>query len=303
MDSFDDFEFKPLTEGLGFHKKNSGKATTINDKNLPPLEPRTKNTALENLNLNSNSLTFETPKFNDPRSQAPSPTIETKIELPDLAPEGNLFSKPLPRTEQDVPKKQFVSTPPTVTIPKFNPRFSKPLANPAIQNQIQSEGLLASLEEQKAKQIPNKVDTRIETQFTEVAPAPLALFLDLTVISGLSILFMLGLVVATSMDIVPVLNHAGEDVGTQLGIALLIYAVSQLYLGLSRTFFGQTLGEWSMDIQLGKPKEQESLSYLFKLIARTIVLVLTGLITLPLISMFLNTDLTGRITGLKLYRK
>jgi hypothetical protein len=293
VDSFDDFEFKPLTEGLGFHKKNS--QNTLNDKQLPPLEPRSKNSILDNLRetLNTNALSFDTPKFNDPTSEETLSPTRNNYEFPDLAPEVNIFSKPLPRTEQDVKE---------TLIPKFNPRFNKPLVNPSIQDtKIQNTGLLGVLG-QKTEIKPNKVNPTFEIKFTEVAPAALSLFLDFTVILGIAILFMLGLVIATNLNMTLILSHLGDDRGVQAGIVLLIYSVSQLYLILSRAFYGQTLGEWSMDTQLGLVAEQENLTYILKLTARTLLLAVTGFVTLPLISMFFEKDYSGRITGLKLYR-
>ncbi|MES2767634.1 MAG: RDD family protein [Bdellovibrionota bacterium] len=323
MDSFDDFEFKPITEGLGFHKKTSGK-NKKNSEPLPALESKFSST-LDG--LNSNSLKFDTPLFSDLKAQTPkmerldNPSLEKKIELPELtlaaAPSSpSLFSKPLPRTEKDIEKKPLTS--PSPAIPKFNPRFGKPLSNPSISDsKIQDSGLLSVLEGKslnaptmtsaseisKAQIKPNKVDATLEIKYIETAPSPLSLFLDLTVIAGLSILFMLGLVVATGLDLVPILTNAGSDTGTQIGVVLLAYSVSQLYLILARSFFGQTLGEWSMDTQLGKSSDQEKISYAFKLIARTLILTATGFIVLPLISMILNKDLAGRAADLKLYRR
>lgn len=318
--NFEDFEFKPLTDGLGFHKKNSkanGKTDSkADDFELPPLEPRSNlASTLESLNKKSSLYKLDTPEFNDPLASAPKvePTrldvpVETKNELPEIAPSidvasSGLFSKPLPRTEADVPKKSEAP----IEIPRFNPRFGRPLANPAIRDQnIQNAGILSVLDKKEnvaAEVKPNKVEAVAEVKYIESAPASLALFLDLTVIAGLSILFMLGLVVATSTDIVPILSNIANDIGAQIAIALLVYSVSQLYLILSRSFFGQTLGEWSMDMQLGQPQEQEKLSYVFKLISRTLILLLTGFIVLPLISMILGKDIAGRATGLKLYNK
>lgn len=331
---FENFEFKPLTEGLGFHKKNST-ASQVSPKGdeLPPLEPREKFDFEPSLSLkNRNILKVDAPKFEDPRSEAPKFVLEsTKFELPEVAPEVNsssdLFSRPLPRTEQDVRREN--PSPIISTIPKFNPRFSKPLSNiqpntepniqssigqqkitePAIQDKrIQSAGLMEALSSidskiKKETPRPNRVDSTVETKYIEVAPSALSLFLDLTVISGLSVLFTLGLVVATRIDVVPILTNSMSDLGTQIGIALLVFSVSQLYFILSRSFFGQTLGEWSMDTQVGLPKEQERVSYVFKLISRILVLTLTGFFILPLISMIVGKDLAGRAASLKLYRK
>jgi len=316
MDSFDDFEFKPLTEGLGFHKK-----TPKNSESLPPLEPSSTKSKLTSAldSINSNSLRFDAPIFEDPKANAPlitskletaKPSIsENKIELPELSPAPNLFSKALPRTAKDV-EKPIAPPAPTTSIPKFNPRFGKPLSNPSIQDsKIQDAGILSVLDGKSTSTAvasvdaikSNKIDTTVEIKYVEVAPSPLSLFLDLTVIAGLAILFMLGLVVATGLDLVPILSNA--DNGTKIGVALLAYSVSQLYLILARSFFGQTLGEWSMDSQLGLPQEQQKISYSFKLIARTLILTATGFIVLPLISMILKKDLTGRAADLKLYSK
>lgn len=317
MDSFEDFEFKPLTEGLGFHKKAPAKTAQA----LPPLEPKNElksslqsklGSSLEN--IHTNSLKFETPIFESPTAQAPKASkaaaTEAKVELPELFPTSNIFSTPLPRTEKDVPKKE---TPAAAAIPKFNPRIGRPLSNPAINDQkIQDSGILAVLEGRAPAAAttvaqetlkPNKIDTTVEVKFIETAPSALSLFLDFTVIAGLSILFMLGLVVATGLDLMPILNNAASDGGTQMGVALLIYSVSQLYLILVRSFYGQTLGEWSMDVQLGMQKEQEQVSYALKLIGRTLLLAVTGFIILPIASMIMKQDLTGRIVNLKLYRK
>ena len=305
---FEDFEFKPLTEGLGFHKKTTSKKT----EELPPLEPKSElkekfSSSFDK--LNSNSLQFDSPFFSD--SKAKAPVAEPKIELPEFSAtsSSNLFSKPLPRTEKDIEKKPAQ---PITAIPKFNPRFGKPLSNPSIHDsKIQETGLLPILEAKnstvtaadisKTQIKSNKVDTTLEIKYIEVAPSPLSLFLDLTVIAGLTILFMLGLVVATGLDLVPILSNA--DTGTQFGMALLAYSVSQLYLILARSFFGQTLGEWSMDTQLGLPGEQQKINYAFKLIARTLILTATGFIILPIASMIMKKDITGRAVDLKLYTK
>ncbi len=303
---FENFEFKPLTEGLGFHKKSK----KTNDKEtLPPLEPREslKESVQKRLDTEISKSTFQTvdaPQYDESLTAEPTAT-SSKTELPDLSTDGGLFSKPLPRPTDKLEAPQ----PATLEIPRFNPRFTKPLVNPAIQDSaIQGKGLIAELgaQAQMAKEnatTANKVQAEIKVEFTETSPTGLSMVLDLTVISGLAILFTLGLSLATSIEIIPLIRSVSHDLGAQVGLGLLVFSVAQLYFILSRSFFGQTLGEWSMDIQLGQPKEQEKVSYIFKMILRSVMITITGFITLPVISMITGKDIAGRLSKLKLYTK
>ena len=65
MDPFDEFEFKPLTEGLGFHKKKSeNKADKLEAKNKRSTEPflRDKGFSLLDEETTSSSLTPTLPR-------------------------------------------------------------------------------------------------------------------------------------------------------------------------------------------------------------------------------------------------
>ena len=119
---------------------------------------------------------------------------------------------------------------------------------------------------------------------------------------GLSCLFALSLSIIAEIDLVQVMNTITFDAGIQIGCALLVFSVIQLYLTLSRSFFGCTLGEWAFDLQLGKADQQAKTMYPVLVFWRTAVTMATGIVLLPFLSILLQKDIASRICGLKLYK-
>lgn len=294
MDSFEDFEFKPLTDGLGFHKKTNNSQNTMSPINanssLQP-EPSIGKKELPK------DLSFDLPDINPIKinESLDKEVLEKKMsELPIEAPQDvkNLFiQKPLPREGEVKPKQ-------TLQIPKFQgPRFAKSLTETSHLSFLEDKNEIKA-----ATVLSNRIGTEIRYKYTETSPSLLSIFLDSTVIAGLSILFAMSLVAVTGVDLVKVMSNP-MSLGTQIGIALLIFSVAQLYYILARVFFGQTLGEWSLEHQVGLKQEQEKLSYVFKLIYRSLAIMFTGFIVLPLVSRVTKKDIAGRISKLKMYRQ
>ncbi|MBL7542370.1 MAG: hypothetical protein JNL11_01070 [Bdellovibrionaceae bacterium] len=72
------------------------------------------------------------------------------------------------------------------------------------------------------------------------------------------------------------------------------------YLVVLRTFSGATFGEKVFDVRLGIFQERYLLSYPFRVIYRTFIIYLFGIVTLPILSWFFKRDLAGEISGLKI---
>ena len=72
------------------------------------------------------------------------------------------------------------------------------------------------------------------------------------------------------------------------------------YLVILRSYLGFTLGEKTFNIRLGVYQERFLLSYPFRVILRTLIILGTGIITLPLLSWLFERDLAGDITQLKI---
>jgi len=318
VDLMEEFEFKPITEGLGFHKKKAS----------------TPETSLE-MSLSASSFSVEEdiksklPSFLEEDSALQAAQVETKKKaleekvshLPfDFSQSAaSIFSPTLPR---EAPKTSVtsskVSPPPTidlprerVSVPKLNTPKFKSSANPAVEKQSLkqqesvSEILRPSLKQETILEpISNKIEIeKAEPVLIESTTSATAIVLDFLMVIGLAVLFTLSLILATGLDVVTITTQSTADLGTQVGIALLIYSVSQLYMIITRSFFGQTLGEWSLEQQLGTAAEQNKFSYIFKLLFRTFIVSITGFILLPIASAILKKDVAGRISGVCLQRK
>lgn len=89
----------------------------------------------------------------------------------------------------------------------------------------------------------------------------------------------------------------------QFGIsALYIYFVFSLaYFILLRIFLGATIGEYSCGLRLGQPRERLQKAYSFRILCRTVLITLTGVISMPILSMIMKKDLAGKICGVSVY--
>lgn len=73
------------------------------------------------------------------------------------------------------------------------------------------------------------------------------------------------------------------------------------YMVMMRIFMGASLGEWSCQLRLGQPVQRLKASYFLRVIARTSLILVTGIITIPILSLGLKRDLVGDITGVRVY--
>ena len=90
----------------------------------------------------------------------------------------------------------------------------------------------------------------------------------------------------------------------QFQLGLLYVVVLQMYILLSRSaLFGQTLGEWTYEIQLGDEVQRAKAIYPVQVVFRGLVFALTGFIILPLLSMLFSQDVVAKISGLELVKK
>lgn len=286
----EEFEFKPLTDGLGFHKK---KLEDESNQKLP-------------------SFIDEEPSFKTlpqvpEKIEAKKKILEEKVsglpfDFSTTQTPGSLFSPTLPRESQKAVEPLKVDLQPTtISVPKLNsPKFKQ------IDKAVPAPSA-ANLEQpviQKADVTPNKIEVSKEVPtFKPSYNFATSIVLDFFVVMGLAVLFTLGLVLATGLDIVSIVTQSFADLGTQIGVGLLVYSVAQLYMIISRSFFGQTLGEWSIEQQLGTPNQQEKFAYVFKLLWRTLLISFTGFVILPLISLIARKDITGKLCGISLYKK
>ncbi len=87
--------------------------------------------------------------------------------------------------------------------------------------------------------------------------------------------------------------------GTTIGFLFLFVMWS--YLIFMRVFIGASVGEWSCGLRLGQPLQRFQISYLLRVTIRTTLILMTGIVVLPLLSLLLSRDLAGELSGLKIY--
>lgn len=258
-DNFEDFEFKPLTQGLGFHKKMIDLGKEVKKADVASTASK-RDISAESINRVISSI----PTFDNPTPPASE----------------NFFSPPLPREEL-----------PSFRSPRYQEISKKTIIEPALNPKVD---FAAS----------NKVSAEPMTPIlAEVGFSIPAFIFDSLVVVGLTSLFT-GIVLAiTQADFGLVIQNAQTDLTTRLSLVLLVLSVIELYLVLSRSFFGSTLGEWAFDIELGNMRQQKSAWYPITVAWRTLLIMLTGFVLLPLISLIIGKDVSGRFSGPRLYRK
>lgn len=83
--------------------------------------------------------------------------------------------------------------------------------------------------------------------------------------------------------------------------AVIYVIVSWLYMITLRFFIGSSIGEAACDLRLGRPQDRSAPGYFAKVVFRATLVVATGLVVLPLLSLVFGRDLAGSLSGLKLF--
>lgn len=343
MDRFEDFEFKPITEGLGFQKKaqkirNDMQRAQVAEESLekhlpdaPPLEqvddlPITDRPASKSI---SELMAALPPSLDfSPSSEArPPESLRSSLEE-----EPKIF-KPLPRraveeildTESalrnpsvsrqlnstiDTPKGQAQRVlDMRTTLPPVNSQPPKPLALDMPVPSATKKSIDASLEKAFPKRDLVRNQTMVVTKqemtvtLQEVPAAFSAGFLDGLVVTGISLLCMVILIWVAELDLFRLLSHPTTQNMAALQLLVLVLGVTQIYMLTSRSLFGMTLGEWAFDSQLGTPDQQLSLKFPFQVLGRSLVTSLTGFILFPLLAKIFSKDLLASLFGLSLFER
>ncbi len=258
-DPFEEFEFKPLTEGLGFHQK---KPTASTAQNFP-------------------------------ESMASSPAsskmgLKTGLDLDFTSDEElNPFKKTLPRK----------STPSPVT-----PAIA-PIPSPVDEILLSlKKNRQLEIEEDK-KQLRELKNSQAVINWQASGFSVWAAILDGLLVTASALMCMMIVLVVTQVDLFSNLSNPDTEGLIYLATLSLFAGVSFVYMVITRVFMGMTPGEWAYDLRIGKPQEQGSVLFTFQIVLRQILVTLTGFILLPLISLLMGKDVTGKILGLSLHRK
>ena len=252
-DPFDEFEFRPINEGLGFHRKQKT-------------------------------------QHNTQLAQAATAMKNTATATPANRPFANTFAAPLPRQETRPQTSSRGYQVPTVeddSIAKAQTAVNEILKN--LNHKRQTDFIY---ETEKQRELLKKSK-----------PFFFAATLDAMLITASFLLSMIAMLTITKVDLFLNLGHAESSRLIYVATIGLFLTVAFIYMVVNRAFAGYTPGEWAFDQRCGQEDQMNTLSYIPRLALRTFVVMITGFVTLPLLSYLFNKDLAGQIAGVNLFRK
>lgn len=256
-DPFEEFEFRPINEGLGFHRKqkvaSAHSATTTSAPSARAVASSTTQT----------------------------PSISAK----------SVFNSPLPRAEN----RTETSTRPQIQIPTIeDDSISKA--------QVAVNDILKSLNQKRHMDfVESTVKQKME--YKKSRPQFFASVLDGMLIVSAFLLSLIIMLSVTKVDLFMNLSHPESSRMIYVATIGLFLAIHFVYMVVNRAFTGFTPGEWAFDQVCGKPEQMDELSYIPKLMFRTIFVAATGFITLNFLSFLFNKDMAGQLSGVSLMQK
>lgn len=336
-DPVDEFEFKPLTEGLGFHKKaetatsatrasiplsiqlSSSSPADIFNRSLDGDIDSTAPAFALNEEIEAELLGRETSK--EQHSQSISDLIASlppsldfsadKVEealgsTKTMDEEPPQIFQPLAREEYKPATTPSMPTmsPGVLPAPGTKATASMPASTTGVTGSYRGQG-----EESYARSFPHlerRKEIRKSTEIGGLEPVAAHIgagILDGMVVTGIGTILLVCIMLITQVNLVGLLNNAQTDGPTMFHLALLFVAVFQLYMLTARSFAGASLGEWAFDLQMGSDEDQRRAVYPVQVAWRTIVVTLTGIVVLPFLSLLFRKDLAKHLSGLQLFRK
>lgn len=287
----ENFEFRPLTDGLGFDKttEEARKAQSISR----PQKPAKPEVAKKTFELPNTEFVTE-PK---------APVSRSLKKMLDSLPPSVDFKQD---SDRDLKVKVPVTPEKAPALPVYQPKTEV-----APSTVVAREDFDITLDNSLSQAFPKEeVNKRFYHQtvepipkFKEIEASFASAVIDFLIVLGLSSLFIVSLIFFTGVDIFSMLASSELSARVTTEIALLYVGVALVYFMLSRGMFGSTLGDWAFDVQLGSEDERRHLMYPFQVLFRTLVIFATGIITVPLVSLGFGKDIAFYFSGLKLYSR
>jgi uncharacterized RDD family membrane protein YckC len=272
MDNVDEFEMKPLTAGVGFHKKPVSLKEHVAKAGLSSQSQRRAMPVQAPTDLLDGAVKPRTSKeIIDELHKALEPVPKNKLKMTEV----------LPREITDIPTDRRPVTSEITPIEKID--FQIPDKNITGVRRGASDNLIKPL-------------TAIPVSFASI-------FLDGAIVLALSLIFLMSLIIVTGVDASSVMLSTQTEFATQLSLLVLYLAVFEMYVIVSRSFFGKSIGEWTFDLQMGDDDQIEKATYPMRVLWRSALMLLTGFVLLPLLSLVTGRDVAASFTGLQLYRR
>ncbi|MCB0378001.1 MAG: RDD family protein [Bdellovibrionales bacterium] len=282
----ENFEFRPITKGLGFDKTTQEPKKETRAAAAPTQAPRPLTSPARQPLATPNN---------------PTPVSRSLKKMLDSLPPSMDFK------EDNQREKSF--SPPVIRPVKTPSMPLEPQMPMASVTTTVGPGFDITLDNSLSQAFPKaELEKRFfhqtvtpQPQFKEVSASFASAILDGLIILGLSSLFVVALVAITKVDLISMVrnHHMGGKVAMELG--LLYLGTTLLYFMLARGLWGSTLGDWAFDVQLGTEEERTHIMYPFQVLFRTFIIIATGIILIPLVSLGFGKDMAYNFSGLRLY--
>lgn len=267
IDPFEEFEFKPLTEGLGFHNK----------KVDLPSEVRASGLVKDELK----SAVPQKPASMINKTEEPKRTWKT-----DSAPE---VTTPLPRRDEIIEDlvRNF-KNPPGKFIEEQKSAFKAPTPTKPYGSKATAKTIAPSS--------ANRLERETAWEFSPF-------LIDALLVSAFSLICLIIALYVTKIDLIGSLMAPDADPLLLATIPAIVVGMGAVYAIITRAFMHGTLGELAFDLQVGSTKDQQSSMYPINVFLRSVVVIATGILVLPILSLIFQRDFAGQITGTPLVRK
>lgn len=267
-DPFDEFEFKPLTSGLGFHKDSA----PAKNQNTAPTSK---------VDFKSSHLSFDT-----------ASTATTTSSHNSASASFNLNS-PLPRTNQsaqNAPGQRRSINVPTIEDDSIT------------KAQTAVNEILKNLNQKKQQEEALAKNTR-RTEWVAAVPSVSAGFLDTMLVSAFFLLSLIAMLAITKIDLIANISQPDPQFLIYWAALSLLGAIQLIYFVSCRAFLGCTPGEWAFDQRCGNELQLASSTYVLRVTARSIINVATGFVLMTLISLILRFDVLAAVTGTQIQKQ
>lgn len=128
-----------------------------------------------------------------------------------------------------------------------------------------------------------------------------ASLIDALILVSLSCVFLLVFSFVMQTQAGAVVRELRSDRALGESFVQVFLLSSWIYMIALRAWLGSTVGEWACDLRLGRLQDRLHGRYILKVILRESVILGTGLVTLPLLSLIWGRDLAGRLSGVSLF--
>lgn len=129
----------------------------------------------------------------------------------------------------------------------------------------------------------------------------LAMFIDVLLLISASSLFLFSFSFIVKSSVGSLVGGVIHNDSLAEMFAMVFFACGWVYMVTIRYLMGSTIGEWACDLRLGQPHERLLGNYILKVALRSTLILCTGIVTLPLLSLILGRDIPGVLSGLRLF--